>query len=42
MIEKHLPAAVDTSSDIDARHGMAVAQYITGMGFSNFGLGFAN
>jgi len=42
MIVKHLPAAVETSSDIDARYGMTVEQYITEMGFSNVGFGFAN
>lgn len=39
MIAHHLPAAVADGNDIEARNGMAVAQYIAGMGFSNVGLG---
>lgn len=39
MIARHLPAAVENGKDLTARDGMAVAQYIAGMGFSNVGLG---
>lgn len=39
MIAKYLPAAVANGNDLEARNGMAVAQYIAGMGFSNVGLG---
>lgn len=39
MIAHHLPAAVENGKDLTARDGMAVAQYIAGMGFSNVGLG---
>lgn len=39
MIARHLPAAVANGQDLEARNGMAVAQYIAGMGFSNVGLG---
>ena len=42
MIAKHLPAVVANPSDIVARDGMAVAQYIAGMGFSNVGLGLVH
>ncbi len=42
MIAKHLPAVVENPSDIVARDGMAVAQYIAGMGFSNVGLGLVH
>lgn len=42
MIAKHLPAAVKNPSDVEARDGMAVAQYIAGMGFSNVGLGLVH
>jgi lactaldehyde reductase len=42
MIAKHLPVAVENSSNIEARDGMAVAQYIAGMGFSNVGLGLVH
>lgn len=42
MIAKHLPAVVKNPSDIEARDGMAVAQYIAGMGFSNVGLGLVH
>ena len=42
MIAKHLPAVVKNPSDIVARDGMAVAQYIAGMGFSNVGLGLVH
>lgn len=39
MIARYLPAAVANGKDMEARNGMAVAQYIAGMGFSNVGLG---
>ena len=39
MIARHLEKAVMAPSDITAREGMAVAQYIAGMSFSNVGLG---
>lgn len=42
MIAKHLPAVVENPSDLVARDGMAVAQYIAGMGFSNVGLGLVH
>lgn len=39
MINRYLPTAVNEPSNADARNGMAVAQYIAGMAFSNVGLG---
>lgn len=42
MIAKHLPIVVENPSDVVARDGMAVAQYIAGMGFSNVGLGLVH
>ena len=42
MIAKHLPVVVKNPSDVVARDGMAVAQYIAGMGFSNVGLGLVH
>lgn len=42
MIAKHLPAVVADPSNLEARDGMAVAQYIAGMGFSNVGLGLVH
>jgi len=42
MIAKHLPTAVKNPSNVEARDGMAVAQYIAGMGFSNVGLGLVH
>lgn len=42
MITKHLPVVVKNPSDVVARDGMAVAQYIAGMGFSNVGLGLVH
>ena len=42
MIAKWLPKAVENPSDIAARDGMATAQYIAGMGFSNVGLGLVH
>lgn len=42
MIAKWLPKAVADTSDMEARDGMATAQYIAGMGFSNVGLGLVH
>lgn len=42
QIAKHLKNAVDNGNDQVAREGMAVAQYIAGMGFSNVGLGIVH
>ncbi len=42
MIAKYLPRAVENPADIEARDGMAMAQYIAGMGFSNVGLGLVH
>ena len=42
MISKWLPKVVENPSDIDARDGMATAQYIAGMAFSNVGLGLVH
>lgn len=42
MIAKQLPVAVENPSNIEAREGMALAQYIAGMGFSNVGLGLVH
>lgn len=39
MISRYLPTAVAEPTNADARNGMAVAQYIAGMAFSNVGLG---
>lgn len=39
MIARHLETAVNEPQNADARNGMAVAQYIAGMAFSNVGLG---
>lgn len=42
LIAKHLKKAVDCPSDKEAREGMALGQYIAGMGFSNVGLGIVH
>ena len=42
LIARHLKNAVDDGSDETARAGMAEAQYIAGMGFSNVGLGIVH
>ncbi|QGU96242.1 lactaldehyde reductase [Clostridium bovifaecis] len=42
LIAKHLPKAVEEPNNIEARDGMATAQYIAGMGFSNVGLGIVH
>lgn len=39
MIYKYLPIAVNDPTNPEGRNGMAVAQYIAGMAFSNVGLG---
>ena len=39
LIAKHLKTAVEEPNNLEARDGMAVAQYVAGMGFSNVGLG---
>lgn len=39
MIHKYLPIAVDDPTNPEGRNGMAVAQYVAGMAFSNVGLG---
>ena len=42
MIARNLKKAVENGHDAEAREGMAVAQYIAGMGFSNVGLGIVH
>ena len=42
MISKYLPVAVEEPTNADARNGMAVAQYIAGLAFSNVGLGLVH
>lgn len=42
MIAKHLAEAVSHPHSTKARNGMAEAQYIAGMGFSNVGLGIVH
>lgn len=42
MIYRNLPVAVEEPSNPEGRNGMAVAQYIAGMAFSNVGLGVAH
>ena len=42
LIAKHLKNAVENGKDEVARSGMAEAQYIAGMGFSNVGLGIVH
>lgn len=39
MITRYLETAVNEPNNVEARNGMAVAQYIAGMAFSNVGLG---
>ena len=39
MIHKYLPIAVEDPKNPEGRNGMAVAQYVAGMAFSNVGLG---
>ncbi len=42
LIHQHLYNAVQNGQDVVAREGMANAQYIAGMGFSNVGLGIVH
>lgn len=42
MISRYLPTAVEEPHNPEARNGMAVAQYIAGMAFSNVGLGLVH
>ena len=42
MIAKYLPIAVSEPTNPEGRNGMAVAQYIAGMAFSNVGLGLVH
>ena len=42
LIATHLRNAVANGKDMAAREGMALGQYIAGMGFSNVGLGIAH
>ncbi len=42
LIHQHLYNAVENGQDVAARNGMAEAQYIAGMGFSNVGLGIVH
>ena len=42
LIHEHLYNAVQNGQDVVAREGMAQAQYIAGMGFSNVGLGIVH
>ena len=42
MIARYLETAVNEPSNTEARNGMAVAQYIAGMAFSNVGLGLVH
>lgn len=42
LIARHLKNAVDNGTDTAAREGMAEAQYIAGMGFSNVDLGIVH
>lgn len=42
MIAKYLPIAVEQPTNPEGRNGMAVAQYIAGMAFSNVGLGLVH
>lgn len=42
MIARDLPTAVAEPTNAEARNGMAVAQYVAGMAFSNVGLGLVH
>ena len=42
MISRHLPVAVSDPRNPEGRNGMAVAQYVAGMAFSNVGLGLVH
>jgi alcohol dehydrogenase len=41
-VSQNLERAVKDGSDIEAREGMAYGQFVTGMGFSNCGLGIVH
>ena len=42
LVHQHLKNAVENPKDKTAREGMALAQYVAGMGFSNVGLGIVH
>lgn len=42
LVHTHLKNATDNPNDKTAREGMALAQYVAGMGFSNVGLGIVH
>lgn len=42
LIARHLETAVNEPANMEGRNGMALAQYIAGMGFSNVGLGIVH
>lgn len=42
MISRYLPMAVSDTKNPEGRNGMAVAQYVAGMAFSNVGLGLVH
>lgn len=42
MISRYLPVAVADPKNTEGRNGMAVAQYVAGMAFSNVGLGLVH
>lgn len=42
MISRYLPVAVSDPRNPEGRNGMAVAQYVAGMAFSNVGLGLVH
>lgn len=42
MISRYLPVAVEDPQNPEGRNGMAVAQYVAGMAFSNVGLGLVH
>lgn len=42
LVHIHLKNAVDEPKNKEAREGMALAQYVAGMGFSNVGLGIVH
>ena len=42
MISRYLPEAVSDPKNPEGRNGMAVAQYVAGMAFSNVGLGLVH
>ncbi len=42
LIAKNLPRAVAIGSDLEARDGMAWAQFLAGMAFNNAGLGYVH